>query len=102
MAKIYVTEFRNGQVQLGTADNIPSMIGIVDQTPITVGASSAQSAAFDGGTSMIRLHTDAICSVAFGTNPTATTNNMRLAANETVLMTVRPGTSFKVAVIANT
>ncbi len=101
MAKLFITEFRSDQVPVGTANNLPNVIGIVDQTPVTIGASSAQSAAFDGATGMIRLHTDAICSVAFGPNPTATANNMRLAANETVLMTVRPGTSFKVAVITN-
>jgi hypothetical protein len=46
------------------------------------------------------LHTDAICSIAFGPNPTAAATNMRMAANETRQFLVNVGD--KVAVITNT
>jgi len=101
MAKLYITEFRNAQQLPGLLNSIPDVMGVIDQTPVTIGASSTQSSAFNAGTSVVRLHADAICSVAFGTDPTATAANMRMAANESLLIAVRPGVSFKVAVITN-
>lgn len=97
MAKLYVTEFG------GTAaSGLPVGVSppIVDQTPVVIGAGSLQSAAFDYATVLVRIHTDAICSIAFGTNPTATANTMRLAANATEYFAVKGG--HKVAVITNT
>lgn len=101
MAKLYITEFRGAQQQPGVLNSIPDVMGITEQTPVTIGASSTQSSAFNAGTSVARLHADAICSVAFGPDPTATAANMRMAANESLLIAVRPGVSFKVAVITN-
>lgn len=94
MASLYITEFR------GFTNDLPHVAGIVDQK-VTIGASSAQSAAMDSATQAIRLHADAICSVAFGPNPTAAATNMRLAANESIVVTVPQNISFKVAVITN-
>jgi len=48
----------------------------------------------------VRLHADSVCSVLFGTNPTATTANARMAAGQTEYFGVAPG--MKVSVIANT
>ncbi|MBP9714802.1 MAG: hypothetical protein KBD60_14140, partial [Sterolibacterium sp.] len=73
---------------------------ITEQTPVVIGGGSLQSAAFNGATRVVRLHTDAICSVAFGANPTATANTKRMAANSTEYFGVEPG--HKVAVITNT
>jgi hypothetical protein len=96
MAKLYVTEF--GGIAAG-----PTPVGvtppIVEQTPVAIGV-EAKSAAFDAATVLVRLHADAIWSIAFGTNPTATTSNMRLAANQTEYFAVKFGQ--KVSVIANT
>jgi hypothetical protein len=50
---------------------------------------------------MVRIHTDAICSISFGTAPTATATNRRLAANQTEYFGVPLGGSYKVAVISN-
>jgi hypothetical protein len=97
MAKLYVTEFGG----MGTAHSQTAMAGpIVDQTPVVIGAGSLQSAAFDNATTVVRIHTDAICSIAFGTNPTATANSMRLPADSTEYFSVKGGQ--KVAVITNT
>lgn len=96
MAKLYVTEFGGiapGVLPVGVAPPL------VDQTPVAIGAGSLQSTAFDAATVLVRLHTDAICSIAFGTNPTATANTMRMAANSTEYFSVRFG--HKVAVITN-
>ncbi len=102
MATLYVTEYAT----LG----VPQVGGMVSQTPqepplveqtVSIGASSTQSNAFNAATTLVRLHTDAICSVEFGTNPTATSGKARMPANQTEFKTVPKGQSFKVAVITN-
>jgi len=67
---------------------------------VSIAAGSAQSSAFGPTTRMVRLHTDAICSYRFGTNPTASATTARMAANTTEYHGVRAGD--KVAVITNT
>lgn len=97
MAKLYVTEYAGvGQNNQPVAQTPP----IVEQTPVVIGAGSLQSAAFDAATTVVRIHTDAICSIAFGTNPTATANSQRLPADTTEYFSVKFG--HKVAVITNT
>ncbi|HWU70677.1 MAG TPA: hypothetical protein VN017_04915, partial [Pseudoxanthomonas sp.] len=73
---------------------------VAEQT-VAIGASSAVSSAFNASTAIVRLHTDAICSVEFGAAPTAAATNMRLAAGQTEYFAVVPGSGFKVAVITN-
>jgi hypothetical protein len=97
MAKLYVTEFERPRNQWVNIANTPPL---VDQTPVVIGAGSLQSAAFNAKTAMIRVATDAICSIAIGTNPTATTNNMRMAADQVEYFSVQP--NQLIAVIANT
>ena len=105
MATLYITEFQalgqSGMPTWGTT-NGPTQAAqqppIAEQT-VAIGAST-QSAAFNAATVLVRLHTDAICSVLFGTNPTATTASARLAAGQTEYFGVAPG--MKVAVITNT
>lgn len=100
MAAAYISEYsvlpRDGK---GIGVPVGQEPCLVDQTPVAIGA-EAKSAAFGADTKFIRFHCDAICSIAFGTNPTATTNNKRLAANTTEYFGVIPGQ--KVSVIANT
>lgn len=106
MATLYVTEFTG----LGFAP-LPRQWGggpapaqaapqpaAAEQT-VAIGGSSAQSAAFGATTNYLRLHADAICSVKFGANPTATAASARMAAGQTEYFIVSPG--MKVAVITN-
>lgn len=101
MAKVYISEYSKIASD-GSGTRLPAgkEPSIVEQTPVAIGAASVQSAAFDEETRFIRIHTDAICSIAFGSNPTATSNSKRLAANQTEFFGVKPGD--KVAVITNT
>ena len=46
-----------------------------EQTPISVGATAAQSAAFGSSTIVIRVVANTDCHIAFGSNPTATANS---------------------------
>src|SRR6516164_11301527 len=105
MAKLYSAEYHGLPQALSTY--VPQLVGesgIVDQPPITIGASAAQSAPFQTSTRLVRLHTDVICSVLFGppASTTATANNQRLAANQTEYKMVVDGAGHCVSVITNT
>jgi len=102
MAKVYIEEYKEmAKIQSSKADlAAPQEPSIVEQTPVAIGVGSAQSAAFNEQTRFVRIHTDAICSIKFGDNPTATADSKRLAANATEYFGVVPGQ--KVAVITNT
>jgi hypothetical protein len=101
MAFLYITEYETlTPTTEGGAAQAARTPPVVDQPPVAIGAASLQSAIFGPTTKYVRLHTDAICSIAFGPNPTATMNNQRLAADQTEYFGVTPGST--VAVIANT
>jgi hypothetical protein len=92
----YVTEFPL------TADSGVQVVRVpplVDQAPVSVSGSSAQSAAFGGDTKLVRIDCDTTVSAAFGANPTATANSMRLPASATEYFQVIAGQ--KVAFITN-
>jgi hypothetical protein len=97
MATVYITEFRD----VGRAGDIqaPEQPPYAEQT-VAIGGASAQSSAFSTATRLIRVHADAICSIAIGENPTATATKARFAAGQTEYFTVLPG--HKIAVITNT
>lgn len=67
---------------------------------VAVGGTSAQSSAFGDATYFVRLHSDVVCRVAFGPNPTAAATTARLAAGASEYFGVTPGD--KVAVITST
>lgn len=101
MAKVYISEYSSLAQAFGTSfPQAPQEPSLVEQTPVAIAGASAPSAAFNAATRIVRIHTDAICSIAFGLSPTATANSKRLAANATEYFAVRPGDV--VAVITNT
>lgn len=99
MAKLYISEYT--RMPTDTRVSVPTGAepAIATQA-VAISGTSAQSAAFNTNTRFIRVHTDAICSVKFGASPTATTDDARLAANQTEFFGVVAGQ--KVAVITNT
>lgn len=100
MATLYITEFADvGHMPQIVATG--SELSVNDQT-VAISGSHAESSALKNNTRLVRLHTDAICSVVFGTAPAATTSNRRLAANQTEYFTVPSGSAYKVSVISNT
>ena len=107
MAVLYVTEYATIAImQAGRVTQIPAEPPLAEQV-VAIGAVSAQTAAFNAKTALVRVHTDAICGVTFGTNPTATVSNGtvgsgRMAATQTEYRGVPLGSSFKCAVIATT
>lgn len=106
MALIYITEFaRFGRDYAGYEGPVAEQAPLAEQTVVNTGGST-QSAALNANTRLVRVHTDSICSIAFGTNPTATTGKMRMAANTTEYFMVDASqaaiTPFKIAAILNT
>lgn len=99
MAVLYITEYAQFPVIQGSVVQAPDDPPLADQT-VAIGGTTAQSSAFNAKTRVIRIHTDAICSVLVGSNPTATTGKGRMAANQTEYRSVKPG--HKIAVISNT
>src|SRR5574343_1500902 len=99
MATLYISEYSQAGIAGPGMLPVANEPGVTTQT-VSIGGTTAQSSAFGATTRFVRIHTDAICSIAFGSNPTATTSKLRLAANQTEYFGVRPGD--KVAVITNT
>jgi hypothetical protein len=83
-----VSEF---PLQINNGVQVAMVPTFVDQAPITVTSTSAQSAAFGPNTGMVRVWCDTQSAVAFGANPTATTNNMPLPAGVAEYFDIVPG-----------
>jgi hypothetical protein len=85
------------------ADASAAGAGTIEQS-VAIGGASVQSAAFNTTTTIIRVHTDAICAIKVGANPTAiaagATGTTRMAASTTEYYGVRGGDL--IAVISST
>lgn len=101
MASLYITEFNSVGPERTQIAQWPA----VTTQKLTVG-SETKSAEFQPSTRLIRVHTDAICSIeissesASGTWVAATTSSARLAADATEYFGVSPGD--KLSVVSNT
>ena len=99
MAKIFISEHVEPELvsdQQFAAVNQPPL---AEQT-LTTSGSSGQTSAFNARTRIIRVHTDGICSISIGANPTATTSTGRMAAGQTEYFRVEG--AHKLAGITNT
>ena len=97
MPTLWITEFAAGGTDYGgrpmqTVAQLP-----VAEQVVTISAVSAQSAALNAATVIVRLHTDTACAILFAANPTATAAKMRLAANATEYFTVPAASGYKIA-----
>jgi hypothetical protein len=104
MATCYINEYQGIAVVpapglSGGTVTMQAPSGFIVANNVAIG-SEAKSNAFNARTYLIEIAPDAICSVLIGDNPTATTGNMRIAANERVYYPVSPGQ--KISVISNT
>lgn len=100
MAKVYITEYERLKRDANAHGmQIPEEPPIAEQT-LDLGDTSVQSEPFNGRTTVIRVHTDAICSRAIGENPEATADSARMVAGQTEYLGVHGG--HKIAVISNT
>ena len=96
MAKLWITECL-GMGSIGNAPvAAPSFPPVTTQT-VTFTTSTASSA-LSGATRLVLIQADADCHLAFGADPTATTNHMLLEAKKTYPFAVTsPG--LKVAAV---
>jgi hypothetical protein len=100
MAILYITEYATITCLPTHTGQVPFEPPITEQVlNFTGGVATSQP--FQQYTRVVRLHTDAVCSLIIGANPTATTINGRWAANQTEYRGVPEGQGFKVSVIAN-
>lgn len=101
MAFLYVTEYARPPIIQGQLFMVGAEPAITTQKlDFTSGA--VQSAAFNAETTFVRVHTDTICHIEFGANPTATIVDMRLADESTEFFAVSKGAGHKLAVITGT
>lgn len=101
MATVYLTEFAaQGRDVAGYTAPAALQPPVVEQT-VAIGGTSVASSAFNANTALVRVHTDAVCSIYFGIAPVATASTGRMAANATEYFAVLPGKAFKIAVITN-
>jgi hypothetical protein len=101
MATLYITEY----IDIDGSRQVPREPPIAQQT-VAIGGSSTASAQFNSQTSVIRIHTDAICSVLVsqlvGGNPVAATAaSGRLALGQTEYRGVPTGGGYVISVITN-
>ena len=102
MAVVYITEFKKlAREDLGGPAGVvqtPVEPATANQT-VAIGASSVQSEVLNAETRVVRVHTDAICHIDVGPNPTANATKRRLPANAIEYIGIPPGVQFKIAVI---
>ena len=84
MAKCLITESQ-AEMRYGAPVSRPNSTQAVTYT------TSTQSAAFGSSTRMIRVIADTDVYLAFGANPTATANDIRVPANQVEYFGVNPG-----------
>lgn len=99
MSTLYIAEFQElGYPEPGQAQ-VAKQPPIAEQT-ITISGSPATSAAFNTSTRFVRISTDVICSIKFGSVPVPSATTARMAADQVEYFAVLPG--HKVAAISNT
>jgi hypothetical protein len=107
MALLYVTEFAEMAIgPAGRVGQVAQQPPVAEQALIASNGSVVVSNFFNTSTRMVRLHTDVICAVEFGTAPVAvaagSTGTARMAANQTEYYGVPVGGLYKVAVTGST
>ena len=96
MSTLYITELKaTGNSDSGSQMQVASQPGVTSQK-VTF-TTTTQSTAFNASTKFVRLHPKNNCHVVFGTNPTATTDDMPMLADSVEYFAVIPG--YKLAVV---
>lgn len=90
MAKAFINEDRTSSLfRLGAFQNIPN--APPDASQVVTFTTSTKSTAFAARTDYIEFICDAAAHYKVGADPTATTSDMLVAANERVYRKVTPG-----------
>jgi hypothetical protein len=100
MATIYVTEFTSLGHAQGGEPQIAARPAVQRQSMAITAGSTTLPLVFTAQTKFIRVHCDAICSIAISKTPTAAITSDRMSADSTEYYGVEPGDNL--AVITNT
>jgi len=104
MALLFIRSYSGmGQDLMGQVIQTGMEPALEDKTLLISGAAATTTAALNAAAKFVRVNTDSICSIKFGTTSTvaATTTNARMAANSSEFFALdRPG--LFVSVILNT
>lgn len=99
MTYLYISEFAlAGHDANGKVAQVAHQPAVADQR-ISISGTSAQSAALNSSTALVRVQADVACAITFGTDPTATSSSTPLAADAAEYFTVPIGGSLKIAAI---
>lgn len=107
-SKLYITEYAQVAVDSLNRSVLCGQEPPLAEQVVDYSAGAAASTAFNADTRFVRIHTDSICSVLFGTAPTATTSTGRMVAGQTEFRGVDPTKgspaqgALKVSAITNT
>lgn len=99
MAYLYITEFalagHDGKGKVAQVAHHPA----IENQRVSISGTSAQSAALNASTALVRVQADAACCITVGADPTATASMMPLAAGAAEYISVPVGQSLKIAAI---
>jgi hypothetical protein len=91
MSVIHITEFSGSGAEISGVRVPIAMLPAVTVQEITISGASAQSAAFNAETRMIRISADAACRIRVGASPTAVATDLRVGADSPEYFGVLPG-----------
>ena len=99
MSTLTITEFaKQGTDSLNRITPVAHLPSLGSQA-VTISGASAQSAALNAETSLVRLLSDVNCCIKVSTNPTAATTDLKLIADSPEYFTVDSNRAYKIAVI---
>lgn len=98
MANLYISEY--AQPSASSAQDQITVEPSTDQ--VVVFTTTTQSTTLLPNTQLVRVHSDGICSIKVGVNPTATTSNKRLVAGQDLFFQIPLSSGFKIAAVTNT
>ena len=90
MANLYITEFQYME-NANDIGGVPQVAKLPGTTQVVTFTTSTQSTAMAVNTRFVRVHSDEACHIAVGSNPTATTSSLRLAAESVEYFGIAPG-----------
>lgn len=90
MAKLWITEFQKME-NANDIGGVPQVAKLPGTTQVVTFTTTTQSTAFAYNTRFVRVTADADCHIAYGSNPTATTSSLRMAAETVEYFGVNPG-----------
>lgn len=100
MSTLHITEFSGLQSTPFRGEITAALVPPLAEQTVAIGGTSAESAAVNADTRLVRISPDVNCHVAFGPDPTATTGMLPMTGGAAEYFQVPMGCAYKIAVIA--